>query len=131
MLPVRANRDDAGLDLVAVEAARIEAGGRRAVPTGLAVAIPPGHTGLVMPRSGLARRHGITLANSPGVIDSGYRGEVQVVMINLGEDAYDVAAGDRIAQLLVVAVDVSTPIEVDVLPESDGRDASGFGSSGR
>jgi dUTP pyrophosphatase len=84
-----------------------------------------------MPRSGLARRHGVTLANSPGVIDAGYRGEVHVILINLGPAAYRIEPGDRVAQLVVTPIDASTPIEVDELPTSESRGGGGFGSSGR
>ncbi len=130
-LPVRAHTWDAGLDLVAVEAVHLEPGGRAVVPTGIAVAIPPGWAGLVVPRSGLARRQGITLTNSPGLIDAGYRGEVQVLVINHDEAAHTIAVGERIAQLVVVPVLVRDALEVDELPDSDGRGAGGFGSSGR
>lgn len=130
-LPRRANPWDAGLDLAAVESARIPPGARVAAPTGLAVAIPPGHAGLVVPRSGLARDHGVTVANAPGLIDAGYRGELTVLLVNLGPEEHHVAPGDRIAQLVIVAVGDHVPQEVDELPASDGRDAGGFGSSGR
>jgi dUTP pyrophosphatase len=130
--PRRAHPGDAGIDLVAVETVRLEPGGRAAVPTGVAVAIPEGHAGLVVPRSGLARRHGVTLVNSPGLIDAGYRGELQVLLVNLGQQAYTVEPGDRIAQLVVVAVGLHRVVELPELPESaDGRGAGGFGSSGR
>ena len=130
-LPVRAHPWDAGLDLVAVEAVHLEPGGRGVVPTGIAVAIPHGWAGLVVPRSGLARRQGITLTNSPGLIDAGYRGEVQVLVINHDAAAHTIAVGERIAQLVVVPVLVAGALEVDELPDSDGRGAGGFGSSGR
>jgi len=130
-LPVRAHPWDAGLDLVAVEAVHLEPGGRGVVPTGIAVAIPSGWAGLVVPRSGLARRHGITLTNSPGLIDAGYRGEVQVLVINHGADAHTIAVGERVAQLVVVPALVADALEVDDLPDSDGRGPGGFGSSGR
>jgi dUTP pyrophosphatase len=102
------------------------------VPTGIAVALPPGLCGLVLPRSGLAARHGIGVVNGPGLIDPNYRGEVNVVLINHGSERYDVAAGDRIAQLLLVSF-LSPDVEVvDELPPSgDDRGAGGFGSSGR
>ena len=130
-LPTRANPSDAGLDLVSVDDVHLAPGERTVAPTGLAIAVAPGFAGLVLPRSGLARQHGVTLANSPGLIDAGYRGEVQVVLINLGAEPYDVRRGDRIAQLTVVAVDMSNPVEVDELPDGDGRDTAGFGSTGR
>ena len=130
-LPLRAHPGDAGLDLVAVEACHLEPGGRAAVPTGLAVAVPEGHAGLVLPRSGLARKHGVTVANAPGLIDAGYRGELVVLLVNLGAEPFRIDAGDRIAQLVVVPVALATPVEVDELPPSDGRGAGGFGSTGR
>lgn len=131
LLPSRANPWDAGLDLAAVEAAVLAPGARAAVPTGLAVAIPAGHAGLVLPRSGLARRHGVTVANAPGLIDAGYRGELVVLLVNLGADAHRVEVGERIAQLVVVEVGDHVPVEVSELPDSDGRGEGGFGSSGR
>jgi dUTP pyrophosphatase len=130
-LPVRAHPGDAGLDLVAVEGADLPAhGGRAAVPTGLALAIPTGHAGLVLPRSGLARRHGVTLANAPGLIDAGYRGEIVVLMVNLGERDHTIAPGERIAQLVVTPVAMAATHAVDSLPPSDSRGEAGFGSSG-
>jgi dUTP pyrophosphatase len=130
-LPERAHRGDAGLDLFAVESARLAPGGRAAVPTGLAVAIPEGHAGLVVPRSGLARRHGVTVANAPGLIDAGYRGELQVLLVNLGTETHTVAPGDRVAQLMVVPVAILPAVETDILHDSDGRGEGGFGSTGR
>jgi dUTP pyrophosphatase len=130
VIPARAHPGDAGLDLVAIEARELAPGGRAAVPTGLAVAIPAGHAGLVVPRSGLARRHGVTVANAPGLIDAGYRGELLVLLVNLGEEPHRVEPGERIAQLLVVPLALPAPAEVDTLPESDGRGEGGFGSSG-
>ena len=101
------------------------------VPTGLAIAIPEGHGGFVLPRSGLASRHGVTCANAPGLIDPGYRGEVKVALVNLDpEHDYAVTKGDRIAQLVVMAVDRTTFAVVDELPEA-ARGEAGFGSSGR
>lgn len=129
-LPVRAHRGDAGLDIVAAESASIVAGGREAVPTAIAVAIPHGHAGLVVPRSGLARRHGVTVANAPGLIDAGYRGELLVVLVNLGDAAYRIEPGDRIAQLVVVPLALPDPVEFEELPPSDGRGEGGFGSTG-
>lgn len=130
-VPARAHPGDAGLDLIAVEAADLAPhGGRAAVPTGLAVAIPHGYAGLVLPRSGLARRHGVTLANAPGLIDAGYRGELVVLMVNLGQAAHRVDAGDRIAQLVLTPVSLSIPEVVEDLPPSDGRGDGGFGSTG-
>jgi dUTP pyrophosphatase len=130
VLPTRAYAGDGGLDLYASHAARIGAGERASIGTGIAVAIPPGHAGLVLPRSGLALRHGIALVNAPGLIDAGYRGEVRVLLLNTDrESAFEVAAGDRIAQLLVVAFESLAVEEVDSLDASE-RDARGFGSSG-
>lgn len=129
-LPARAHPGDAGLDLVAAADHQLAPGERAALPTGIAVAIPAGHAGLVVPRSGLARRHGVTVANAPGLIDSGYRGELLVVLVNLGERPHRISAGDRIAQLVVVPVALATPTEVAELPPSDGRGAGGFGSTG-
>ena len=130
VLPTRAYAGDGGLDLYASHAARIGACERASIGTGIAVAIPPGHAGLVLPRSGLALRHGIALVNAPGLIDAGYRGEVRVLLLNTDrESAFEVAAGDRIAQLLVVAFESLAVEEVDSLDASE-RDARGFGSSG-
>jgi dUTP pyrophosphatase len=129
-IPERAHPGDAGLDLVAAEARDLAPGARVAVPTGIAIAVPPGHAGLVLPRSGLARRHGVTLANSPGLIDAGFRGELLVVMINLGAEAHRVEAGDRIAQLVIAPIAMSQAVETAELPPSDGRGEGGFGSTG-
>ena len=130
VLPTRAYDGDAGLDLYAAHAARIAAGERASVGTGIAVAIPAGHAGLVLPRSGLALRHGIALVNAPGLIDAGYRGELRVLLLNTDrEAAFEISAGDRIAQLLVVAFAAVTIIEADELPPSE-RGGAGFGSSG-
>jgi dUTP pyrophosphatase len=129
-IPERAHPGDAGLDLVAAEACDLAPGARVAVPTGIAIAVPPGHAGLVLPRSGLARRHGVTLANSPGLIDAGYRGELLVVMINLGAESHRVEAGDRIAQLVIAPIAMSRAVETSELPPSDGRGDGGFGSTG-
>lgn len=130
-LPARAHPGDAGLDLVAVEGADLPSGGgRAAVATGLEVAVPQGHAGLVLPRSGLARRHGVTLANAPGLIDAGYRGELVVLMINHGPRPYRVQPGDRIAQLVIAPVALCAAVAVDELPPSDGRGDGGFGSTG-
>ncbi len=128
--PARAHPGDAGLDLVALDPCDLAPGARAAVPTGLAVAIPPGFAGLVVPRSGLARRHGVTVANAPGLIDAGYRGELIVLLVNLGEAPHRVEPGDRVAQLVVTPVATSAAVEVDELPPSDGRGAGGFGSTG-
>jgi dUTP pyrophosphatase len=131
-LPVQGHVDDAGYDVCAREAVRIEAGGGRAlVPTGLAVAIPPGGAGLVLPRSGLAMKHGVTVLNAPGLIDPQYRGELKVLLVNTDpETSYDVQRGDRIAQLVIQAVQMVEWIEVDEL-DTTVRDQFGFGSTGR
>src|ERR1700691_5349823 len=131
-LPIYAHDGDAGCDLVAVESAVLRAGGGRAmVPTGLAVAIPEGHGGFVLPRSGLASRHGVTCANAPGLIDPGYRGEVKVALVNLDrENDYETRRGDRIAQLVVIAPERSEFSLVDELPAAT-RGEGGFGSTGR
>jgi dUTP pyrophosphatase len=129
-LPTRAHEHDAGLDLYAAEEARIPPGGRASVGTGLAVAIPEGLAGLVLPRSGLALKRGVTLVNSPGLIDPGYRGEVRVLLLNTDQAAeYDCAPGDRIAQLLLVPFATASPAQADEL-DSSIRGAGGFGSSG-
>jgi len=129
--PSRAHDGDAGYDLYAVEAATIGPGERLSVGTGIAVAIPDGWAGLVLPRSGLAARHGVTLPNAPGLIDSGYRGEVRVLLLNTdAREPFEVAPGDRIAQLLLVRHEAPELIEVDSLDET-ARGLGGFGSSGR
>lgn len=129
-LPTRAHEGDAGLDLRASEPATIGAGERAQVGTGIAVEIQPGHAGLVLPRSGLALRHGIALVNAPGLIDAGYRGELRVLLLNTDrEHAFELEPGDRIAQLLVVPFTALEPVEVPELGDSD-RGAGGFGSSG-
>ena len=130
LLPTRAYDGDAGLDLYAAEAVRLAPGERAGVGTGIAVAIPAGHAGLVLPRSGLAARHGIALVNAPGLIDAGYRGELRVLLLNTDrEAAFEIAVGDRIAQLVVVAFAPLSVEELDALASSD-RDERGFGSSG-
>ncbi len=130
-LPTAAHRGDAGIDLYAREDAVIPAGGGRVLmPTGIAVAIPEGYAGFVLPRSGLALKHGVTLVNTPGLIDAGYRGELQAVMLNTDRHAdYEIHRGDRIAQLVIQRVEEVTWIPVDSL---DGFDrGGGFGHSGR
>ena len=130
-LPTRANDDDGGLDLYSVEAARLGPGERASVGTGVAVEIPAGHAGLVLPRSGLAARHGIALVNAPGLIDSGYRGELRVLLLNTDREAdFTIEPGDRIAQLMVVPFVPALPIEAVELAASQ-RGEGGFGSSGR
>ena len=131
-LPGQAHDDDAGYDLCANEDAVIEPrGGRALIPTGLAVAIPPGCGGFVLPRSGLALKHGVTLLNTPGLIDPQYRGEVKVLLVNTDPDAaYEVHRGDRIAQLVIQQVEYVEWQEVDAL-DTTTRDTFGFGSTGR
>jgi dUTP pyrophosphatase len=129
-LPARAHDGDAGVDLSACESLTIAAGQRAVVGTGLAVEIPPGHAGLVVPRSGLALRHGLSTVNAPGVIDAGYRGEVRVILLNTDtEHPFTVEPGMRIAQLLVVPVAHVGVVEVVEVTESE-RGEGGFGSSG-
>jgi dUTP pyrophosphatase len=130
VLPESAYPGDAGFDLVACERVELRPGERALVPTGIAVAIPAGYAGLVVPRSGLALRHGISLVNTPGIIDSGYRGELRVIAINTDRsETFVVEPGMRIAQLVVVAVPTLALAEENVLPETV-RGTSGFGSSG-
>jgi len=131
-VPAYAHPGDAGADLVAREGAVLRAGGGRAlVPTGIAIALPDGWAGFVQPRSGLALRHGVTVLNSPGLIDCGYRDELKVVLVNTDPEAdYEIHRGDRIAQLVVRPVATATFEAVDELPSSH-RDTGGFGSTGR
>lgn len=130
LLPARTHAGDAGLDLHAAEPAVIGAGERGAIGTGIAVEIPQGHAGLVLPRSGLALRHGIALVNAPGLIDSGYRGEIRVLLLNTDRERdFELEPGDRIAQLLVTPLAAVTPVEAPELSDSD-RGAGGFGSTG-
>jgi dUTP pyrophosphatase len=130
-LPARAHDGDAGLDLSASESATIPPGERATVGTGVAVEIPPGHAGLVLPRSGLAARHGIALVNAPGLIDSGYRGEIRVILLNTDrEESFQVDPGDRIAQLLLTPFTEAEPVEASELATT-ARAEGGFGSSGR
>jgi dUTP pyrophosphatase len=130
-LPSRANAGDAGLDLHAAEAATIAPGQRAMIGCGIAIAVPDGHAGLVLPRSGNAARHGISLVNAPGLIDSGYRGEVRVLLLNTDKEAaFEIEPGDRIAQLLVTPYAGVQPVEAQELPGTD-RGEGGFGSSGR
>jgi dUTP pyrophosphatase len=130
-LPSRAHEGDAGLDLYACDVAHIGPGERWSVGTGVAVEIPAGHAGLVLPRSGLARERGISLVNSPGLIDSEYRGEISVLLLNTDPaETFRVEVGDRIAQLLVTPIATPTPVVAEALAGSE-RGAGGFGSSGR
>jgi dUTP pyrophosphatase len=128
-VPERAYAGDAGVDLAACEPVRLAPGERALVPTGLAVAIPDGYAGFVQPRSGLATRHGVAIVNSPGLIDSGYRGEIQVVLLNTDQQAtFNAEAGERIAQLVILPVPEVALKEVEELPPS-ARGVRGFGSS--
>jgi dUTP pyrophosphatase len=128
-VPERAYAGDAGVDLAACEPVTLAPGERALVPTGLAVAIPDGFAGFVQPRSGLATRHGVTIVNAPGLIDSGYRGEIQVVLLNTDKEAtFSAEAGERIAQLVILQVPEVVLREVDDLPSSE-RGVRGFGSS--
>ncbi len=129
VIPARAYAGDAGLDLAATERIELGPGERAVVPTGLAVAIPDGYAGFVQPRSGLASRHGITIVNTPGLVDSGYRGELMVVLHNTDRsEPFVVEAGMRIAQLVVLPIPEVELVEVEELPASE-RGARGFGSS--
>ena len=130
-LPSRARPGDAGLDLASAVDLEVGPGERAMVPTGVAVAIPDGHAGLVLPRSGLASRHGLTMANAPGLIDAGYRGEVTCAVVNLDrERPVTIRRGDRIAQLVIVPIQAVEPIQVAELPPSE-RGKGGFGSTGK
>jgi dUTP pyrophosphatase len=131
LLPTRAHEGDAGLDLYAGDAVTIGPGERAAIATGVAVEIPEGFAGLVLPRSGLAARHGIALVNAPGLIDSGYRGEIRVLLLNTDRaERFTVSVGDRIAQLVLTPVSDAEPVEVTELATT-ARGGGGFGSSGR
>lgn len=130
IVPARAYDGDAGMDLHAAEGVTIGPGARATVGTGIAIELPPGHAGLVLPRSGLAARHGIALVNAPGLIDSGYRGEIRVLLLNTDRaEPFACAAGERIAQLVVVPVAGVEPVEASGLAASERGDG-GFGSSG-
>lgn len=131
VLPSAAHAGDAGLDLHTLDAVTLDPGARATVGTGLAIELPPGHAGLVVPRSGLAARHGISVVNAPGLVDAGYRGELMVLLLNTDPVAtVRLDAGDRIAQLVVVPVAGAEPVEVAELGES-ARGAGGLGSTGR
>ena len=132
IIPIYAKPGDAGADLVAAEAVLLEAGGGRAlISTGVAIAIPEGFAGFVQPRSGLALKHGIACLNTPGLIDSGYRGELKVLLINTDpNETFEVKKGERIAQLVIQKVEECNFQEVEELPDSE-RGETGFGSSGR
>jgi dUTP pyrophosphatase len=128
--PVYAHPGDAGADLVAAEAVRLEPGQRALVGTGVRIALPDGHVAFVVPRSGLAATHGITIVNAPGTVDAGYRGEIKVALLNTdAAEAFEVAVGDRIAQLIVMPVPRAQFLPVDELPGS-ARGEGGFGSTG-
>ena len=130
MIPHYSKPGDAGADLRSSQALTIQAGERTLVKTGISIALPAGYVGLVHPRSGLALKHGVTVLNSPGTVDAGYRGEIMVTLINTSNEPFDIAVGDRIAQLIVQQVVRAEFISVQCLPGSD-RGESGFGSSGR
>lgn len=128
--PLYSHPGDAGADLVSTEALTLRAGHRALVSTGVAIALPDGYAAFVVPRSGLAAKHGITVVNSPGTVDSGYRGEIKVTLLNTDIDAdHEIAVGDKIAQLVIMPVVRATFVPVDVLPESV-RGVGGFGSTG-
>jgi dUTP pyrophosphatase len=130
-MPCYQHEGDAGLDLPSRVDFVLEPGERAMIPTGIAVAIPPGYAGFVLPRSGLASRHGIALVNSPGLVDSGYRGEMAIVMINTDKiEAFHIKRGDRIAQLVIQKVEDVMIVKVDELDETS-RGAGGFGSTGK
>jgi len=130
--PARGRPGDAGLDLACLDAVCLEPGRRATVGTGVAVALPSGSAGLVVPRSGLADRHGVTLVNAPGLIDPNYRGEIRVVLLNTGRVRWEAEPGDRIAQLLLVPLITASVRAVgDLGPAPDERGGGGFGSSGR
>lgn len=130
-LPTRAYEGDAGLDLYALDAVTLAPGERASVSTGIAVEIPQGQAGLVLPRSGLAARHGIALVNAPGLIDAGYRGEVQVLLLNTDRgEPFTISSGERIAQLVLVRIETPDVAEVQELALSE-RGMGGFGSSGQ
>jgi dUTP pyrophosphatase len=129
-VPAYAHPGDAGADLVSTEALRLEPGQRALVGTGVRIALPDGYVAFIVPRSGLATKHGITIVNSPGTVDAGYRGELKVTLLNTdAEQGYDIAVGDRIAQLIVMPVSRANFIPVDELPDSL-RGVGGFGSTG-
>ncbi|MGO4593582.1 dUTP diphosphatase [Leifsonia sp. 2TAF2] len=128
--PAYAHPGDAGADLCAAEAVTLGPGERFTMPTGVSIALPEGYAGFVVPRSGLAMRHGLTIVNAPGTVDAGYRGEIRVTLLNTDRSMpYDIAVGDRIAQLIVMPITRARFIPVDSLPDSH-RGTAGFGSSG-
>lgn len=130
-IPQYAHSDDAGADLRASEQVTLEPGRRALIGTGVAIALPEGYAAFVVPRSGLAAKHGITVVNSPGTVDAGYRGEIKVTLLNTDLDnAFEVEIGDRIAQLIVMPVSRAQFIPVEKLPEDTMRGEHGFGSTG-
>jgi dUTP pyrophosphatase len=128
--PIYATPGDAGADLRSTKKISITPGGRELIPTGVAIALPAGYVGLVHPRSGLALKHGVTVLNSPGTIDAGYRGEIMITLYNSSSEPFEIEVGDRIAQLLIQSVEYARFIQVEKLPESS-RGQAGFGSTGR
>jgi dUTP pyrophosphatase len=130
MVPIYAQPGDAGADLRSAESLSLQPGERKLVKTGISIALPTGYVGLVHPRSGLALKHGITVLNSPGTVDAGYRGEIMVTLINTSDEVFEIAIGDRIAQLLIQEIVQAKFVVVSQLPGSD-RGNSGFGSTGR
>lgn len=128
-IPVYAHPGDAGADLVAAEAVLLQPGERALVATGLRIALPDGFVALVHPRSGLAVKHGVTVLNTPGTVDAGYRGEIKVLLVNLGQDPFEIEVGSRIAQLVIQRVERANFIQVEQLPGS-ARGEGGFGSTG-
>ncbi len=130
MVPIYAQPGDAGADLRSAESLSLQPGERKLVKTGISIALPTGYVGLVHPRSGLALKHGITVLNSPGTVDAGYRGEIMVTLINTSDEVFDIAKGDRIAQLLIQEIVQAKFVLVAKLPGSD-RGQAGFGSTGR
>ena len=128
-LPRRAHPGDAGVDLQSAVTVSLLPGERKTIATGIAIAIPDGYAGLVTPRSGLAARHGLSIVNTPGLVDSGYRGELRIALINLGDEKVDIIRGDRIAQLVITPVETAEFVEVEDLPDSSRGDG-GFGSTG-
>ncbi|WP_198141878.1 dUTP diphosphatase [Leucobacter komagatae] len=129
--PQYAHDDDAGADLRAAESATIAPGHRALIGTGVSIALPEGYAAFVVPRSGLAAKHGITVVNSPGTVDAGYRGEIKITLLNTDLDApFEVAVGDRIAQLIIMPVTRAVFVPVEQLPQDTVRGANGFGSTG-
>lgn len=130
VLPAYAHPGDAGMDLKSVESLTLAPGARALVHTGLVALLPPGYEAQVRPRSGLALKSGVTVLNTPGTVDAGYRGEIGVILVNLGETAFEVKTGDRIAQLVIAPVTVAEVVEAEEIDRTD-RGAGGFGSTGR